>query len=101
MTGDINIREQVVILPETRALAAPLVSTGKRRVIHQYGSRVVVMEDADDIETQTAIARSIQTTAEVLNGLSQEEQLGYAAYTLRESGDYQSAKAARPRDGES
>jgi Bacterial tandem repeat domain 1 len=101
MAGDIKIREQVVILPETRALAAPLVSTGKQRVIHQYGSRVIVMEDADDIETQTAIARSIQATAEVLSGLSPEEQLGYAAYTLRESGDYQSAKAARPHDGES
>lgn len=102
MAGDINIRERVVILPEAQGLAAPMLSAGgKRRVIHQYGSRVVVMEDADDTAAQTAIAPSMQAAAEVLSGLSPEEQLGYAAYELRESSDYQRAKAARPRDGES
>jgi hypothetical protein len=37
----------------------------------------------------------------VLSSLSPEEQLGYAAFNLRESDSYQEAKSARPRDGES
>jgi hypothetical protein len=102
MAGDIGIRERVVILPEARALEAEtLVSTGEpRRVIHMYGSRVLVME-ATDAGADAARALSMEASAEVLSALSLEERLGYAAYELRESSEYQSAKAARPMDGES
>jgi hypothetical protein len=37
----------------------------------------------------------------VLQSLSEEERLGYAAYMLRESAEYQYEKTVRPRDGES
>ena len=37
----------------------------------------------------------------VLQSLSEEERLGYGAYLLRESAEYQAAKSARPLDGES
>jgi hypothetical protein len=103
MSGDIRIRERLVILPEAHsAEALALVSPGaKRRVVHVYGSRVMVMEDSANAEAQAALAFSMEPSNEVLGALSPEEQLGYAAFTLRESSEYQAAKAARPRDGES
>lgn len=103
MAGDIQIRERAVILPEARALTATasIGTDSKRRVVHMYGSRVVVMEDSVDAGARSAIAESMAATAAVLKSLSPEERLGYTAFTLRESDEYQSAKAARPRDGES
>jgi len=102
MAGDIQIRERAVILPEARAPeAAALVRTdAKRRMVHMYGSRVVVMEDSADASAQMAIAGSMEASTAVLASLSPEERLGYAAYALRETNEYQAAKAARPRDGE-
>ena len=103
MAGDIGIRERAVILPEARSLeaAASVGTDATRRVVHMYGSRVVVMEDSVDARAQEAMADSIEASTAVLRSLSPEERLGYAAYALRESSQYQSAKAARPRDGES
>ena len=103
MAGDIRIRERALILPEARSLeaAASVGTDATRRVVHMYGSRVVVMEDSVDARAQEAMADSIEASAAVLRSLSPEERLGYAAYALRESSQYQSAKAARPRDGES
>jgi hypothetical protein len=105
MAGDIRIRERAVILPDARAraaeaLAAPVETTADRRVIHVYGSRVMVMEDSGD-RAEAATADAMDPSAAVLRSLSTEEQLGYAAYILRESDEYQSAKAVRPLDGES
>ena len=87
MAGDLGIRERVMILPDTRALgaAAPAIETdSSRRVVHMYGSRVVVMEasPADDVRAQ---AESMQASAAELQSLSEEERLGYGAYLLRES----------------
>ena len=102
MAGDLEIRERVVVLPDTRALgAAPALQTdSSRRVVHMYGARVVVMEEgrADDVR---ALAESTEASQAVLQSLSEEERLGYGAYQLRESAEYQAAKAARPLDGES
>lgn len=105
MAGDVGIRERVVILPDTRAralsAAAPAMTTdAKRRVVHVYGSRVVVMEAEDTASSARAAAESQPSTA-ALQSLTEEERLGYGAYMLRESIDYQAAKAVRPRDGES
>lgn len=100
MAGDLGIRERVVILPDTRArAAAPAIdSSTQRRVVHMYGSRVVVYEDGGDAR---GLPAERDAPAASLQSLSQEEQLGYNAYQLRESGEYLAAKAARPRDGES
>jgi Bacterial tandem repeat domain 1 len=103
MAGDIQIRERAVILPESPALQTPasIETTAKRRVVHIYGSRVMIMEDSADVGADMALAESMEPSAAVLASLSPEEKLGYAAYALRESGEYQSAKAARPHDGQS
>ena len=103
MAGDIRIRERLVILPEARPLeAAPPVETNaRRRVVHMYGSRVIVLEDAADAGAPDVVAQSVEASAAVLRSLSPEEQLGYNAYVLRESAKYKAVKAARPRDGES
>jgi hypothetical protein len=102
MAGDIRLQERAAILPEAREFdARALAKPGAQpRVVHMYGSRVMVMEEPVDAAVRAAIADSMAPSAEVLNSLSPEEQLGYAAYVLRESEEYLSAKAARPRDGE-
>ena len=101
MAGDLGIRERVVILPDSRAFgAAPALETNaNRRVVHVYGNRVVVMEDTG--APAPGLAESLPGSLAVVQTLSEAERLGYDAYLLRESPDYQSAKAARPRDGES
>jgi hypothetical protein len=103
MAGDIGIQERLLILPEARALSAmaPLGTDAKRRVVHMYGSRVVVMEDSMDAAAAMATAPAMEASSAVLSSLSPEEKLGYAAFSLRESDEYQAAKSARPRDGES
>ncbi|HEX2828919.1 MAG TPA: hypothetical protein VHP37_21395 [Burkholderiales bacterium] len=103
MAGDIGIQERVVILPEARALelAPALAADAKRRVVHVYGSRVMVMEHSADAPAPGAMAEAMAPSKAVLGSLSPEEQLGYAAFNLRESDEYQAAKSARPRDGES
>ena len=101
MAGDVGIRERVVILPDTRAFgAAPALETNaSRRVVHVYGNRVVVVEDSG--APAPGLAESMPGSRAVVQTLSEDERLGYDAYLLRESPDYQSAKEARPRDGES
>jgi hypothetical protein len=103
MAGDIGIRERAVILPAGRALEASAVikTDAKQRVVHMYGSRVMVMEDSADGQGEAAMADSMEASPEVLKFLPLAERLGYSAYVLRESAEYQSAKAARPHDGES
>jgi hypothetical protein len=104
MAGDIQIRERVIILPEAQALEAaalPIAPSADRRVVHMYGSRVIVMEESADASAEAVLAESMEASSKVLKSLSPEERLGYSAYLLRESDEYQSAKADRPRDGES
>jgi hypothetical protein len=104
MSGDIKIRERLVILPEAQALEAaalPIEPRSDRRVIHMYGSRVMVMEESAEAPAEAALAVSVEASREVLKSLSPQERLGYSAFMLRESDEYQAAKANRPRDGES
>lgn len=104
MAGDIQIRERLFILPEAQALEAaalPIETRADRRVVHMYGSRVIVVEESGDAPAHAALADSVEASKEVLKSLSPEERLGYSAYMLRESDEYQDAKANRPRDGES
>jgi hypothetical protein len=98
MAGDIRIRERAIVLPEAGARSVSgLVGTGaSRRVVHMYGSRVMVMEAGDDAGEEFGASRAAS-----LDGLSPEEQLGLAAYELRESVAYADAKANRPLDGAS
>lgn len=104
MAGDIKIRERVVVLPEAGAFEAASRSIEPRpdrRVVHMYGSRVIVMEDSAAEPAEAMRAESMEASKAVLKSLSPEERLGYSAYLLRESDEYQEAKAYRPRDGES
>jgi hypothetical protein len=104
MAGDINIRERVVILPETGAFAEARrhpESTSSRRVVHVYGSRVIVMEESAEPAAKALAYESLQAFAMVVDSLSATEQLGYNAFALRESSAYRTAKSSRPREGES
>lgn len=101
MAGDIGIRERAVILPQARGMAAAeaVPTTPRSRVVHMYGSRVIVAEASEDDPRFAADA--VDSSRSVLASLSPTERLGWDAYNLRESDAYQSVKASRPRDGES
>ncbi len=104
MAGDIRIRERAVILPQTRDLGAAAAAIGtspKRRVVHMYGTRVMVMEDAGEARDLQSFGASMEASEETLSSLQPVERLGLEAYQLRESPAYQAAKSARPKDGES
>jgi len=103
MAGDIPIREHAVILGAARSpLARGLDQPGpEHHVVHQYGARVVVIDTPTDEQAAAARAMAVEPSAEVLQALTAIEQLGYAAYELRESSQYRAEKAARPRDGQS
>lgn len=103
MAGDIGIRERAVILPQARApgAAAAITAEAKRRVVHIYGPRLVVLEDQPQARAADVLTHAVEPGTEALGTLTPEERLGYGAYALRESDAYRAAKAARPRDGES
>lgn len=110
MAGDIGIREQVVVLPQAVSFgadAAPVQANEKRRVVHVYGSRVIVAEASAETEAAAASFGAAAFAAEgdvvprdVRSSLAPEERLGLDAFGLRQSGEYRSAKAARVHDGE-
>lgn len=79
MAGDLDFSEHVVLAGEQRVeeFAAPLP------VIHEYGRLRIVLGDAP-------VAAPIPEEM-----LSDNERLGYQAFKLRLSADYQSAKADR------
>jgi hypothetical protein len=103
MAGDIGLREKVLILGAGQALAAaaPSGAPVKRQVVHMYGDRVMIVEDSPESGAADAAIPSLEPTKDVIASLQPDEKLGLAAYRLRESAAYKSAKASRPRDGES
>src|SRR4051794_14596968 len=103
MAGDIGIRERAVILPGVQGLSATSAAgpAPKRRVVHMYGTRVMIVEDSSEAGSAGASDLSLEPTADVMESLQPDEKLGLAAYQLRESSTYKTAKANRPKDGES
>lgn len=106
MAGDIGIREQAVILPAERAFSTepPVTANAKRRVVHVYGSRVMVMEAAEEAGAREFGAAAVTADAAAIPGdiratLAQDELLGLDALAMRQSDEYQTAKSARPHDG--
>src|SRR5690242_15683496 len=81
MAGDLAIPENV-IFDQARAATSG-------RSLHQYG-RIRIIPEAETAGLELAAEESLTET----------EQLGLAAFRLRESAEYQEAKQNRPRDGE-
>lgn len=108
MAGDIGVRERLVILQGARAVgAAAALATEQKRVVHIYGSRVVVEEVPADGERAlpdvlgpavTGDAASLPPGVRAL--LSPAESLGVDGLALRQSDVYTSAKAMRPHANE-
>jgi hypothetical protein len=112
MAGDIGIEEQILVVPgPSRALhegaAAKMQEVGMR-VIHRYGSRVMIAEapphrmeriraavpDMEIAATPRALSRN------VTEGLDPVGVLGLTAFSLRQSPEYIAAKEQRPYKGE-
>ncbi len=113
MAGDVGFREEVVIAPAgvegVQAAAAQLVDEDSGRVSHQYGPRVLVVEEvAEAAEAVAAQVPGGMVTAAVADvgdslvvDLDEVGKLGLEAFALRSSEGYVGAKAERPLAGES
>ena len=113
MAGDVGFAEQVIIAPAgvegVHAATAQLVEDASGRVSHQYGPRVLVVEEvAEAAESVAALIPGGAMTAAVAEvddslvaGLDEEGKLGLEAFALRSSEGYVDAKAQRPLADES
>jgi hypothetical protein len=113
MAGDVGFEEQVIVAPArvegVLAAAVQLVDEGEGRVSHQYGPRVLVVEEV--AEVGEAVAAQVPggavaaTMADVgislAADLDETGTLGLEAFALRSSEEYVGTKAQRPLAGES
>ncbi|GGS15800.1 hypothetical protein [Actinokineospora fastidiosa] len=88
MAGDIGMRERVLVR-SFEAAADPAGVPGG--VVHEYGPRVVVAAAPDGV----VVPQGMGDAAD----LDETGALGMAAFALRESEEFASAKANRPLDG--
>jgi len=94
MAGDLNIRELAVLdstMPSLRS-AAPTQQQG--RTLHRYG-RIHVLAAPDQPQALSQL-RAFELRSPP-QGMSEVERLGLAALQLRETSQYQTQKANRPR----
>lgn len=108
MAGDINLHEQVVILPaEDEVSARSLTRSVSRvggRMMHQYGPRVQIVElprGADQALSRAMPARLRQMapaapSIQIPEDLDEVGRYGLQALQMRESPEFVQAKANRP-----
>jgi hypothetical protein len=91
-------------LPDAHREAARIEDAGGQ-VLHIYGPRVLIGHVPPRMQDQVAARPAVlglhaESIARTPARLSEAEELGIAAWNLRQSPEYDQAKAARPRDGE-
>jgi hypothetical protein len=107
MAGDLPINERLIIGDATSAARALDTGTAEpERILHTYGSRVRIVE-AGIIPEVRAPTRELRAATDSLarqvppgEQLTELESLGVAAFQLRLSQRYFTAKQNRPRQGE-
>lgn len=98
MAGDLSIQERLIIGGGVAARADQAAAPEQApRALHVYGDRVRVVEVGEGEEVGAAAPAA--EAAEV-EGLSEIEALGVAAFRLRQSAEYVHAKANRPGQGQ-
>ena len=112
MAGDIDIAELAIVLKAGASMSTRGVERQVRkalgRVVHHYGSRVVIGEVAAAAEEgmravvpEGAVGASAAAIpSDVTADLDPVGLLGLAAFDLRQSAEYTRAKATRPLQGE-
>ena len=111
MAGDINLREQVIILPSdsgaiARSLKPSTAPQPTARIMHQYGPRVQIVELSGSREEMLtkAMPGMLAPAAQAIqipDDLDEVGKYGLRAMQLRESQTFARAKAARPYNGKS
>jgi hypothetical protein len=101
MAGDLNLTEHLSILRPTEALLAGAAEILPIQFIHRYGDKVLIgLEPPQDTGTSIAATTEEAPHAAALEGLSEIERLGVAAFQLRVAPSFKRAKQQRPRDGQ-
>lgn len=109
MAGDINLSEQIIILPsdqspKSRSLSNSFLPSG--RIMHEYGPRVKIVEIPKGREEsfRSAMSRALAPPAQALSipeDLDEVGRYGLQAMQMRSSSSYAQAKAAREYDSRS
>ncbi len=109
MAGDIDIDEQIAILPPqtTPTAAGERLKQAGVRVMHRYGSNVLIVEPMDvpvDLLRTVVPKMAIASTSHIISGattanLDPVARRGLAAFDLRQSTIYKSAKLMRAHAG--
>jgi hypothetical protein len=94
MAGDIPIQERLIITGGAGARSAE--AGGQGRAVHVYGDRVRIIEVEEAAERTQAPAAE----APSLDGLSEVEALGAAAFQIRQSEEFLEAKRNRQGQGD-
>jgi hypothetical protein len=111
MAGDLPINERLIVVDKPGLEAASFAAAGARapgvpeavpgRVLHVYGERVRIIEQDQAVETPSVSRGPMSEFGAVRDSaLSEVEALGVAAFNLRSSPSYVTAKKNRPRQGE-
>jgi len=99
MAGDIPIKERLTITRDLSGAAASFADQAEEgRVLHVYGDRVKIVElgiGEEDAASSLAGAEDVS-----VEGLTEVEALGVAAFQLRRSPEYLQAKSNRTQPGE-
>jgi hypothetical protein len=75
------------------------------QVLHMYGPRVMIAQVPASAERKVAAKKSVrsvsrETVARAPERLTEVEELGLEAWNLRQSPEFEEAKAERPKEGE-
>jgi len=107
MAGDLPLQEELILSGDpgsplaAAAPGAPAASGAQGRILHAYGKHVRIMDlgrQAGGAHAAAPLAPMAPQGAPV--GLTEIEQLGVAAFQLRQSPGYVQAKQNRPRQGD-
>lgn len=100
MAGDLTVNEGLIVVgAEAPEAAAVAERVGELRVLHRYSDRVKIV-DLGGAPEEVAVLATQPLEMPAIEGLTEAEALGIAAFRLRTSADYADAKRERPRQGE-
>ena len=91
-------------LPETHSVAASIEQSGSQ-VMHMFGNRVMIAQTRGEIPQSISGSSEVRSVnfekaiARAPENLTETEELGLAAWNLRQSPDFEAAKRERPREG--
>jgi hypothetical protein len=105
MAGDLDISEYLHVLDAAGAASSARtavtgVGTIQPPFIHRYGERVLIASESGGADSPSTLPEAAAMLVVGASGFSEVEQLGLAAFQLRNEPQYKRAKRNRRRNGQ-